>query len=273
MIDHPSEPTETLPGAADEGEGVMAEPVASDEAAEPAAAAAPEPAVAERPEGIPDKFWDPEAGALRTDSLLKSYLELERKLGTMIAPPADAEEALGNKRLRQLLGVPESAEDYQIEARDAALHPDPAINARLHEAGFTQRQAQLVYDLAAEHVLPAIESTLAEVEAGREAERLAARFGGEQVWRPLAQQLRTWGRANLPEDVFAVLSSSYDGVIAMHQMMQAREPAVLREADGPAGQPREAELQAMMRDPRYWRQRDPAFVAEVTEGFKRLYAG
>jgi hypothetical protein len=27
----------------------------------------------------------------------------------------------------------------------------------------------------------------------------------------------------------------------------------------------------MMRDPRYWRERDPALVAQVTEGFKRLY--
>jgi hypothetical protein len=27
----------------------------------------------------------------------------------------------------------------------------------------------------------------------------------------------------------------------------------------------------MMRDPRYWRDRDPAFIAQVTEGFKRLY--
>jgi hypothetical protein len=29
----------------------------------------------------------------------------------------------------------------------------------------------------------------------------------------------------------------------------------------------------MVRDPRYWRQRDPEFIARVTAGFKRLYAG
>jgi hypothetical protein len=27
----------------------------------------------------------------------------------------------------------------------------------------------------------------------------------------------------------------------------------------------------MMRDPRYWRERDPSFIAQVTEGFQRLY--
>jgi hypothetical protein len=27
----------------------------------------------------------------------------------------------------------------------------------------------------------------------------------------------------------------------------------------------------MMRDPRYWRQQDPAIVEQVREGFRRLY--
>ena len=32
----------------------------------------------------------------------------------------------------------------------------------------------------------------------------------------------------------------------------------------------EERLTAMMRDPRYWHDRDPAFVAQVTDGFRRL---
>jgi hypothetical protein len=27
----------------------------------------------------------------------------------------------------------------------------------------------------------------------------------------------------------------------------------------------------MMRDPKYWRDQDPSFIAKVTEGFKRMY--
>jgi len=27
----------------------------------------------------------------------------------------------------------------------------------------------------------------------------------------------------------------------------------------------------MMRDPKYWREKDPSFVAKVTEGFERMY--
>jgi hypothetical protein len=40
------------------------------------------------------------------------------------------------------------------------------------------------------------------------------------------------------------------------------------EKDGDA--PNEAALREMMRDPRYWRKRDPEWVKRVTEGFRRL---
>jgi hypothetical protein len=56
-------------------------------------------------------------------------------------------------------------------------------------------------------------------------------------------------------------------------MMQASEPELLAGAAEPAPELTEAALAEMMRDPRYWRQRDPEFVARVTAGFKRLYTG
>lgn len=223
-----------------------------------------------RPAGVPDKFWDREAGQLRTDALLKSYLELERKLGSMVPLPGDDDEE-GRDRLRRALGVPAAPGEYRIEIRDELLKPTPELNSRLHEAGFTQEQAQLVYDLAAEHVLPLIDDVMGELHASRDAERLSKHFGGDPAWQNMARQIRTWGQANLAEDVYRTLAASYDGVVAMHQMMQAREPAVLQEADGPQRDIDEATLTRLMRDPRYWRDRDPAIVAQVTEGFQRLY--
>lgn len=35
----------------------------------------------------------------------------------------------------------------------------------------------------------------------------------------------------------------------------------------------EARLREMMRDPRYWRDREPNFVAKVAAGFERLFPG
>ena len=233
------------------------------------AASRPE-ARAARPAGVPEKFWDREAGAVRTDALLKSYLELERKLGSMVPLPGHDDQE-GRERLWRVLGVPDAAEDYQIEERDELLQPTPEINAKLHRAGFTQAQAQLVYDLAAEHVLPLIDDMAGELHAARDGERLAKRFGGDASWQNMAPQIRTWGQANLAEDVYRTLAASYDGVVAMHQMMQAREPSVLQESNGAQGDIDETALTRMMRDPRYWRERDAAFVAQVTEGFQRLY--
>jgi hypothetical protein len=210
---------------------------------------------AARPSGVPEKFWNPEKRSIRTEALLKSYLELERKLGSVAHTPADGADPDDQARLLSAFGVPDSPEQYQIEVHHELSEPDP----------------QLVYDLAADHLVPLLDQAVGQLQAARETERLATRFGGEAAWRATAQQIKTWGQANLSPDVFETLASSYDGVLAIHQMMQAREPAVLNEANGPRSNLDEADLTRMMRDPRYWRERDPALVAQVTEGFQRLY--
>jgi hypothetical protein len=222
-----------------------------------------------RPAEVPEKFWDEAKGALRVDALLKSYVELERRLSQRFAPPADDAPEEDRLRWRRALGIPDSPDGYQVTAPNELLTPDATVNQRLHEAGFNARQVQLVYDLAAERLLPLIAEAASEFEAGRQVEKLRAHFGGEDRYRRIAAQLSAWGRAHLPEAVFAALSSTADGVVALHRMMEGREPALSRDAQAEAG-PDEAELRKMMRDPRYWRSREPDFVKRVTEGFRRL---
>jgi hypothetical protein len=226
-------------------------------------------AVAPRPPGVPEKFWDPATGTLRVDALLKSYLELERGASRRIAPPASDANEEDKARWRKLLGVPETPDGYEICPRHEMCGPDPEVNAKLHQAGFTPQQAQLVYDLAAERLVPLIADAAAEFEAGRQREKLNSEFGGEDRFRRLAPQIGAWGRANLPETVFAALSTTAEGVIAMQRMMAGKEPPIAREASAGTA-PDEAELRKMMRDPRYWRTREPDFVRRVTDGFKRL---
>jgi hypothetical protein len=223
-----------------------------------------------RPVDVPDKFWDPEQGCLRTDALLKSYLQLEKKLGAMVPLPS-LDDSAGRQRLQQLLGQPDTADDYQIEASGPLVEVDPEINARLHAAGFSSEQAQLVYDLAAERLAPMVEEVIAEAGNAQATARLQTHFGGDQSWRTIAPQIRKWGEANLAPEIFETLASNPDGVIAMHQMMRADEPRDISEAAVPTGGVDENALTSMMRDPRYWRDRDPAFIAQVTEGYKRLY--
>lgn len=226
--------------------------------------------IATRPADIPKKFWNSDIGALRTEALLKSYLELEKKLGTMVPMPDDDDPGSRHK-LQRVLGKPESADEYEIEAPHELITSDPAINSKLHEAGLSSEQAQLVYDLAAEHIVPLIEEANSKASQQIEQSQLAAHFGGEEKWQAIAPQIKTWAEANLNDEIYESLGSSADGVVAIYHMMQAREPNVISEAAVPATHVDERQLSQMMRDPRYWRDRDPTFVAQVTTGYKRLF--
>ncbi len=225
-----------------------------------------------RPEDVPEKFWDEEAGEVRLDALLKSYRELERRMSQRAAPPAEDADPEERARFLRALGVPESPAGYEIAPKHELCGPDDEINRRLHEAGFTCRQAQLVYDLAAERLLPLIAEAASEYESQRQAARLAEAFGGEERFRRVAKQLGAWGRQALAPGVFEALSTSFEGVMAMHRMMEKDEPALARKAEPDAGMD-EAGLRRMMQDPRYWRARDPDFVRRVTDGFRRLVGG
>ena len=49
----------------------------------------------------------------------------------------------------------------------------------------------------------------------------------------MAAQLAAWGRAKLPEPVYAALASTAEGVLALEQMMQAQEPGLARDGVTP----------------------------------------
>ena len=153
------------------------------------------------------------------------------------------------------------------------FEPDIEVNRRLHQKNFTPDQAQVVYDLAAERMMPMLRDVVAEFRAEREVEKLISHFGGDEQWRELSRQLLSFGKKNLPADVLDNLSSSYEGVLALYRMMKSgAEPKLAghrtKEVQGGLG---EAELSSMMRDPKYWRDRDPSFIAKVTQGFENLY--
>lgn len=206
------------------------------------------------PEGVPEKFWDPENKTLRADALIKSYRELERKLGE-----------------HNPQGPPPPPKDYSIEVRNEILSVDAGVNARLNEAGFTNEQAQLVYDLAAEKLAPLVSEVASVFEAERQVERLVEHFGDQKHWREVSKQLGKWGRASLPAEVFDALSTTFEGIVAMHRMMKNSEPNLVCAGGTSEQVATEDALKRMMRDPRYWRDSDPDFVNQVRDGFRRLY--
>lgn len=234
--------------------GIEPEPSDKIAAARPDVGVDPAAAVPWRPADLPERFWDADGGCLRADDLVAAYLDLERKA-------AEAET-------RQ---VPARPEDYVIKIENDLFASDEEVNKKLHQAGFDQAQVQLVYDLAAERLLPVVAQMASRFEAQSEADRLKQEFGGEESWREIARQIRLWGEGNLSPDTFEILASSREGVLAMHKMMVGGEPSMLGNGGPGKGLPTEDELKEMMRDPRYWRDRDPSFVARVREGFRQIY--
>lgn len=220
-----------------------------------------------RPDHVPVKFWDPATGGIRVDALLKSYQELERKMSAPADPAAEKARALA------LLGVPEQPDGYCIRCDHGLFEPDPEINNRLHGAGYTPDQAQLLYDLAAERMLPLLKEMAEGYQAEAELEKLAGHFGGAEKWQELSGQILAWGQRNLPPPLLDALSGTAEGVMALHRLMAegGGEPKPLRggpETDATGGV---GDLNRMIADPRYWRDRDPAFIAKVTDGFRRAY--
>ncbi|MEM7679502.1 MAG: hypothetical protein AAF182_00660 [Pseudomonadota bacterium] len=213
---------------------------------------------------IPAKFKDPATGDLKMDVLLKSYKELEQKLSSQdTVPTADD--------LTPTDTPPTEPGEYCIDCSHGMFDADEEVNRKLHEKGFSNAQAQAVYDLAAEKMVPAVQQLAQDVKAEKELERLINHFGGAEKWTEVSRQLLAFGEQNLPADVLENLSSSFEGVLALHRMMKSQEPN-LRAQTQPQNLSGEDDLKAMMRDPRYWKEKDPKFIAEVTEGFKKIYS-
>ncbi len=205
---------------------------------------------------VPEKFLNPETGEIRVESLLKSYLALEKKLSERAVPCS------------------QDPLNYHIECAHGLFEPDEDINQRLAERGFTPEQAQEVYDLAAEKLIPLIMDIAAEFQAERELDRLKEAFGGEEKWREISSQLLTFGQKNLPAEVLKGLASSYEGVMALYRMMtgDAKEKAPSPRTEVKPSMS-ETELYSMMRSPKYWREKDPSMIEKVTKGFQGLYGG
>lgn len=201
---------------------------------------------------VPEKFKNAETGEVNIAAMAKSYKMLERKLAHIPKPV-------------------KSVDEYSIDCSHGMFKPDEDVNQRLFSMGLSKDQAQEVYNLAAEKMMPMIKELHADMAADREVEKLINHFGGVEQWKNVSKQLLAFGMKNMPEDVLDNLASSHEGVLALYRMMKGDEPSLQRASTSMASTIDSTELSSMMRDPKYWREKDPAFVAKVTQGFENLY--
>ncbi|MDR1694559.1 MAG: hypothetical protein LBR70_05170 [Lactobacillaceae bacterium] len=209
-----------------------------------------------KPERLPEKFWDAEKNAIRINELIEDYLSL-----------IERDENLIEDNLRH---VPESFDKYDISIDNDFFVRDDDVLKKLHDSGFTNEQAQLVYDLAQEKILPILNDLTVDFEAEKQFEKLISHFGSKERFDEVARQISAWAKQNISSELYDVLGSTYEGVVTLYKMMSSNEP-LLSKDNGAKEKVDETALREMMKDPRYWRDKDNSYIEKIRKGFEKLY--
>ena len=215
---------------------------------------------------IPEKFLNTD-GTLNTDALMKSYAELERKIGTMITVPSSDSDDDVRLRFNRAIGVPETAEEYPINE----LFDDENLRKKFHEIGLTSTQVEKIYSIANDFLSPVVSDLFSVQNETKAINELKNYFGSNEKMNEALIAIKSFGEKFLPSDAFDELCSTPQGIQSIYRMMQSMEPSVQTEKNETRNLT-DSDLRRMMRDPKYWRDNDPEYVRKIENGFKKLYS-
>lgn len=211
------------------------------------------PSSTTRPDNVPEKFWDAEKGAIKTDEVLRSYTELERKIGGQKAPEATPETPAQTPPADEKV-----AEQLAQQGIDyAALQDEFVKNGSLSE--------ETVKALSAKGVT---KEMVDDFVAGKQAQASEVRsFALEGVGDKKFGEAVEWAKANLtPADIEAYnklvnTAQSKDdaraavaNLMARYEQANGSEPSLLNiKGMSPAADVYKdlSQMQADMADPRY----------------------
>ena len=215
---------------------------------------------------IPEKFLN-EDGTLNTDPLLKSYSELEKKMGSMVSVPNSESDNATRERFNRAIGVPDDASQYPSDD----IFDDDSVRSKFREIGLTCNQVEQIYKIANEYLSPVL-SELFDIKNETNAiAELKNFFGGTEKMNEALHAIETFGTKFLPRDAFDALCSTPQGIRSVYKMMQSMEPRVETQRNENETLT-DNDLRRMMQDPKYWRDNDPEYVRKIENGFKKLYS-
>jgi hypothetical protein len=154
---------------------------------------APAPAVAEKPEWLPEKFWRNDKADI--ESLSKSYQGLEQLLGkkaNAIVPPSEKSTPEEVAAYRKAIGVPESPEAYQLK-------PEQLPEGVTWDDNVAKKAAELAY----KHNVPAAamqEFMKFDMERAALMNQAAAQMIETQLETGRAELQKVWGD-KMPEKI------------------------------------------------------------------------
>ena len=217
-------------------------------------------------EKIPEKFLNKD-GTLNTDALLKSYSELEKKIGTMISVPNENSDSDAREKFYRAIGVPSSAAEYPKDT----MFDDDALREKFFEIGLTSDQAEKIYQIANDFLTPVLSDLFNAQNETNAMNELKNFFGDDEKMCDALRAINAFGEKYLPREAFDTLCATPQGIRSIYTMMQSMEPNV--QTDNPMQKNlTDNDLRQMMRDPKYWRDQDPEYVRKIENGFKKLYS-
>ena len=217
-------------------------------------------------ENIPEKFLNKD-GSLNSDALLKSYNELEKKIGTMVSvPDANSDENV-QRRFFRAIGVPETSDDYPHNE----LFDDENVREEFHKIGLTNHQVEKIYNIAQEYLSPVLSEIFSVQQESNAMSELKKFFGSDEKMHDALIAIQSFGERFLPTDAFNELCATPQGIQGLYKMMQSMEPNVEIDS-GDTKNLTDDDLRRMMNDPKYWRDHDAEYVRKIENGFKKLYS-
>lgn len=219
-----------------------------------------------RPEGMPDHY----AGASDNETIDKLYKAVNgfRK-----------DQAKGK-------GFPEKLDDYKLELpeeisskliRAGEDGKDPVfehMRGVFHSRGISSEDAiAIMTEYASKFGDPAGDESTADFEYKS--------IGGAEKAQPMIDGAKTFlqGLQNSKKlsdkavEELTLLTYHSEGLTAINELRALLGDKTIpsKIEGGGGGKKTQAELNKMMEDPKYWKEKDPSFIKEVTEGFQALY--
>lgn len=235
----------------------------------------------QRPEGVPEKFWDAEKGVVRVEALTQSYAELEAKLSGK-ADPAPAEEAPADVEVKNGKIVKKEGEAEEGEAAPNPLTETITAAAAefTAEGKFTEETATKLAELG---IPPEVQQVYLAGLSALQAQQTAAvhgYVGGEDKYNAMA----AWAGKNLSDAELDAFNAALDNpalaqnaVIGLYTRYTQANPSEGRKLapTNAAGAPGDtfanrAEFTAALSDARY--KTDPVYQRQVVEKLARTRA-
>tara|TARA_R100000734_G_C3317256_1_gene110223 strand:- start:1821 stop:2564 length:744 start_codon:yes stop_codon:yes gene_type:complete len=227
-----------------------------------------QPPVPERPDYIPEKFWNAETGEARTEEMAKSYTQLEtfskgkeEEMEEKIIEKLANEHAESIPEKYELPALPESVTVEMVEQNPmfdwwTNVAKENGMSQEEFETGVSQYVAVMID---------------AQPDIDKEMEILGEN-GNDRV-----NAVDLWAQKTFPPEEYdaiaRTLGASASGVQALERVMEMNRTGVKSEQfTQPEKKLTMADARAMMADPRYFdpRVRDEAYVAKVDAAFRML---